>query len=90
MDARSRIAWNLRKIRTAKGLSQEALGVDAKVDSTYVSGIETGRFNPSVDLLERLAGALDTDIAKFFKMPDRRSKPPAPLPPGRKAGSRKS
>lgn len=84
MDARSRIAWNLREIRVAKNLSQEALGVDANVDRTYVSGIETGGYNPSVALLERLASALDTDIVEFFKMPDRRRRPPAPLSPGRK------
>ena len=50
MDGRTRVAWNLRRIRVERGLSQEALAVDADVDRTYVSGIERGSFNPDSGL----------------------------------------
>ena len=87
MNSRTRIAWNLRRIRVARNLSQEHLAVDASIDRTYVSGIERREFNPSVDLLDRLAVALGVDTLEFFRVPDSGEPPPRPLRKGRKAGS---
>ncbi|WP_310352847.1 helix-turn-helix transcriptional regulator [Methylobacterium sp. BE186] len=84
MDGRARVAWHLRRLRTERGLSQESLAVDAAVDRTYVSGIERGTFNPSVDLIERLAKALAVDVAEFFTPVDASAAPPQPLRPGRR------
>lgn len=50
----------------ARGLSQEALAHDAEVDRTYVSGIEREGFNPSLDILCRLATVLEVDIVELF------------------------
>lgn len=72
MDGRARIARNLRSLRTSKGVTQEALAVDADVDRTYVSGIEQGTFNPTIDILDRFAAALSVDVSELV----------APLPPG--------
>ncbi len=58
MDGRARVANNLRRPRIERGVSQENLAVDAFVDRTYVSGIEREEFNPTVDILDRLALAL--------------------------------
>lgn len=66
MEGRARVAANLRRIRTARGLTQSALAVDAGVDRTYVGGIERLEFNPAVDILERLAAALSIDISELF------------------------
>ena len=71
-------------MRVERGLSQEALAVDADVDRSYVSGIERGTFNPSVDVLERLAAALAVDIAEFFVEPQTGAAPPKPLQSGRR------
>jgi len=87
MDGRDRVAWNLRKLRSAKGLSQEDLAFDAKVDRSYISGIEKGGFNPSVDVLESLTRALGADIADLFALPAPNDPPPRPLTPGRKPNS---
>lgn len=84
MDANQIVAFNLRKLRVAKGLSQEALAVDAEIDRTYVSGLERGLENPTVAVLERLAAALDTEIKVFFVKPGANAKPVAPLKGGRK------
>ena len=46
--------------RLELGLSQEALGYRAKLDRTYISGVERGVRNPTVGSLRRLAEALDT------------------------------
>jgi transcriptional regulator with XRE-family HTH domain len=84
MDARALVAWNLRRLRVAKGLSQEALAVDAEVDRTYVSRLERGLENPTILVLERLAGALEADIAEFFVRPRPGERRTAPLRGGRR------
>ena len=52
-------------MRTAKGLSQRALGERVGVSFTYISKVENGKLDfgnyPSEDLICRLAAALDTD-----------------------------
>lgn len=65
----------------AKGLSQEALAVDAKIDRTYVSRLERDCENPSVEVLERLAKALGADIRDLFEP---KVGPIKPLPGGRR------
>ena len=84
MDGRTRVAWNLRRIRVELGLSQEALAVDAGVDRTYVSGIERGGFNPTVEVLDRLATALGIDVAVLLALPDAAAGEPKPMRSGRR------
>jgi transcriptional regulator with XRE-family HTH domain len=88
MDGRARIAWNLRRIRSTKRVSQEVLAVDADVDRSYISGIEQQQFNPSIDVLDRLAAALAVDVSEFLILPETTATKPQPLPPGRKADGR--
>lgn len=84
MQGRARIAWNLRRIRSGSGLSQEALAVDAGVDRTSISDIERGEFSASIDMLDRLAAALSVDVAEFLRVPSAGEAAPQPLSPGRK------
>lgn len=63
MDVRQRIGLNLQQLRRTRGLSQEELAHRASVHQTYLSGVETGRRNPSVAVLQRIAEALDGDIS---------------------------
>jgi transcriptional regulator with XRE-family HTH domain len=84
MDGRARVAWHLRRLRVERGVSQEALAVDAGVDRSYVSGIERRSFNPTVDILDRLAEALDVDVSEFLLKPASGDEPPVPLKSGRK------
>jgi transcriptional regulator with XRE-family HTH domain len=85
MNARALVARNLRRLRVRKGLSQEVLAVDAQIDRTYVSRLERGLENPTVAVLERMAGALGTQIVEFFAAPRRGEAPPQPLRGGRRA-----
>lgn len=84
MNAQELVAWNLRRLRVARGISQEALAVDAEIDRTYVSRLERCMENPSVNVLERLARALDIEITTFFELPVSDEAPPANLRSGRK------
>lgn len=62
MNARERVGRNVRRLRVAAGITQEALAVDARLETTHVSRIERGLGNPTLDVLERLAGALSVEI----------------------------
>lgn len=84
MKARALVGRNLRRLRVTEGLSQEALGLSAGCEPSYIGRVERGRENPTVDLLEALATALTADIADFFGPVPAGSKMPPGLPPGRK------
>jgi transcriptional regulator with XRE-family HTH domain len=57
----------LRALRQAKGYSQEELAFKAKLDRTYVGGIERGERNPSLKNIAILAKALGVPITELFK-----------------------
>jgi transcriptional regulator with XRE-family HTH domain len=84
MDGKALVAWNLRRIRVARGVSQEQLAVDAGVDRTYVGRIERGMENPTVANLDKLAEALDVHISALFMKPKPGERRAKPLQPGRK------
>lgn len=52
---------NVRRLRKAKGLSQEALADEVGLAVTYVGQIERGSRNPSLSVVERMAEVLGTD-----------------------------
>lgn len=85
MNGRALLAWNLRRLRSARGLSQERLAADTGVDRAYVSELEREQGNPSVDLLDRLAQALEAPISEFFREPEAEAERPRPLKAGRRA-----
>ena len=55
-------AQNLKLLRQQKGMSQEQLAEAASLHRTYVSSVERGARNISIDNMERLARALAVDI----------------------------
>ena len=57
-----KVGTRLRKLRTAKGWSQERLALAADMDRSYVSGLERGEFNVSLIALAKLARALDVRL----------------------------
>lgn len=85
MKARALVAWNLRRIRVRRGISQERLAYDAQVDRSYVGGLERQTENPTIDLLDRLSSTLDVPLGEFFAQPAKGTPAPKPLPKGRKA-----
>lgn len=60
MDWRGVFGDNVRRRRHQRGLTQEQLAFEAKIDLTYVGGIERGRRNPSLLVMTRIASALQT------------------------------
>ena len=66
IDLRLLAARRIRRIRTEKGLSQEALAGIAGLHRTYISSVERAEKNFTVDILERIAEALSVDVREFF------------------------
>jgi transcriptional regulator with XRE-family HTH domain len=66
VDIRKRLGRNLRDLRTAKGLSQEAFAFEAKIHRTYISDIERGARNPTITVVEKLAKALSVNAGKLL------------------------
>jgi len=66
MDIKQKVGNRIRELRKNLELSQEALALKAEVDRTYVTDVENGRRNVSLEILERLIKALNVSIAEFF------------------------
>ena len=67
MTLREIVAINLRRLRHAKGMSQEDLADRAGINRNYVGMLEREQHSATVDMLEKLAEVLEADPAEFFK-----------------------
>lgn len=85
MNGRALVAWNLRRLRVAQGVSQEALAADAGIDRAYLGGLERQTENPTIDLLDRLAVTLHVPLYELLVSPPEGAKPPPTLKSGRKS-----
>jgi transcriptional regulator with XRE-family HTH domain len=74
MEIRDVLAKNLRALRKARHMSQEALADEADIDRTYISSIERGVYATSVDVLDRLAKALGVEASELLSR-DRKQNP---------------
>ncbi|WP_273184093.1 helix-turn-helix domain-containing protein [Hyphomonas adhaerens] len=72
MDIREVFAQNLRRLRRAKGLSQEELAYRADIDRTYVSLLERRVYSASIDILAKLAEALEVAPDVLLKRTNRK------------------
>jgi len=63
------LAFNLKQSRLKLGLTQAKLAEKIEASTQYVAMIELGRKFPSLDLLERLAAALEIDNLDLFTPP---------------------
>jgi transcriptional regulator with XRE-family HTH domain len=95
MDAKATIGRFVRKLREQKQFTQEQLATRTGITYQYLSGLENGRENFTMDVLEALAGALDAPLhqlvssafspdqaASVFTVNPEYFRPQAPLPPG--------
>jgi transcriptional regulator with XRE-family HTH domain len=72
-DLQRRLGQNLRTLRKAKGLSQEAFADTLDIHRTYMGGLERGERNITLKTVERIALALGVDPADLLAEPsDRR------------------
>ena len=67
MDIRKQVGLNLRRLREARGLSQEELAFEAELHRTYISGVERGVRNPTVTVLAKIAAGLKVTPDQLLK-----------------------
>ena len=67
MDNKKLLGKRIKEIRKFKGLTQEQLSEMIELETSSLSGIESGRFYPSLHVLEKIASALDVELIDFFK-----------------------
>jgi len=66
MDIKVRFGLKVKELRKAKKISQEELAHLAQLERSYVSNIEMGKRNVSLEVMEKLAGALGVEMREFF------------------------
>lgn len=59
MEIRQLLARNVQHLRKGRGFSQEELAHRAEIDRSYLSSIERGVYAATVDMLAKIAGALE-------------------------------
>ena len=61
------LGMRIRYLRKSKKMSQLDLSLEADVNKNYISDLEKGRRNPTILVLNKIAIALNIDLATLFK-----------------------
>jgi transcriptional regulator with XRE-family HTH domain len=67
MTITEKFGLRLKTLRKEKGLSQEELAERSGLNRPYISGIEQGKRNVSLEVMEKLAEALGVEMVVFFE-----------------------
>ncbi len=68
MDIKQKIGARIKEIRTQLKLSQEAVANKAEIERTFMTHVENGRRNVSVETLYKIvSNGLDMSFQKFFE-----------------------
>ncbi|MFI4935211.1 MAG: helix-turn-helix domain-containing protein [Caulobacterales bacterium] len=70
MDMRQLVGRNLKRLRAAKGLTQEELAVKCGFSQQFLSGIERGKRNPTIVTLYEIAQALEVSHMDLVRPDD--------------------
>lgn len=57
---------HVKKLRQQTGMSQETFADKCGLDRTYVSGIERGVRNPTLEVIEVIARGLEIELTHLF------------------------
>ena len=66
----------IQQLRKQRGLSQERLALEADIDRRYMSDVENGKRNISLDIMERIASRLGIEVSELIGHAERVSKTP--------------
>ncbi len=67
MDNKKLLGKRIKEIRKLKNYTQEELAEMINLETSSLSGIESGRFFPSLHVLDKLSQTLDVELVEFFK-----------------------
>ena len=80
MSIRKTIGDNMKVLRTKKQWSQEKLAIRSKLSVNYVSALERGTVNISVDNLEKIAKTLLVEVEDLVRKHSNPTPTPNPNP----------
>lgn len=66
-DISSKLGQNLKNIRTKKKMSQGDIARALEIHRAYISGIESGKRNPTLSTIKKLADALGVSADELLK-----------------------
>ena len=66
MNIQEKFGKRVRTLRNKKGVSQEALAFQAGIDRTYMTSVENGKRNISIQNIEKIIKALGVSMGEFF------------------------
>ena len=67
MNILIQLGKRIRYLRKEKKWSQLDLALESSVNRNYISDLEKGRRNPTILVLEKIASALNIDLATLLK-----------------------
>jgi len=67
MNEAEKLGENLKRIRTAKGISQGEISRKLEVDKSCVSNIENGKTNPTLSTIAKIAKAIGVSVGELMK-----------------------
>jgi len=67
MKIQSLMGKNVRNLREAKGWSQDRLADESGLHRTYISGVERGVRNPTIEIVQQLARALSVNASQLLE-----------------------
>jgi len=66
MDIRARLSGNMRRLRQLKAWSQEELAHQSELHRTYISDLERGARNPTIEVVDKIAVALSVSCGELL------------------------
>lgn len=66
MNIKEKFGQKVKLLREQKGISIEHLASISNVDRNYISDIEKGKRNVSIEIIEKIITAFESDFATFF------------------------
>src|SRR5882724_789571 len=67
MNGQALFGSRIRSLREAAGISREHAAENADINANYLGEIERGEKWPSIEVIQRLAGALSVSLSAFFE-----------------------
>ena len=67
MKAQEQLGMRIKYLRSKLKWSQEDLALSANINKNYISDLENGRRNPSLEILERIAVAFNITLEELFR-----------------------
>ena len=67
MSLQKDLGITIKALRAEKGVSQEKLALSTGIDRRYMSDIENGRRNVSLEIIEKLAAFFEMKVSEFIQ-----------------------